>query len=267
MKRWKERIQWRKPLMFCSSKNNSIQLQFFGATALSLFTAASSLNCSFLGGFSGKTALARLSVEAYTWHAVRVCTCCCSWDPSDEPGENSGRRRTAGREPECVTSAPQVSSACTHSGLDSKTRQWNNVRAVEVRLKCVRHLLHSRLTLTDFSQCLATEKKFNCRHISPRRFQNEVIKSKFYRAVFFDAYCVMVNGNCHFYLRCLRLPRLKSFVMFSWWVYCLQWPLASRWKRLRLLPSSWLRSCPTQLTRGKSAYASVPVCRPEQSRK
>lgn len=55
--------------------------------------------------------------------------------------------------------------------------------------------------------------------------------------------------------------------MFSWWVYCLRWPLASRWKRLRLLPSSGLRSCPTRLTRGKSAYANVPVCRPEQGGK
>lgn len=49
----------------------------------------------------------------------------------------------------------RLSSACTHSGLDSKTQQWNNVRAVKVRLKRVRHLLP---TLTDFSQCLATEK-------------------------------------------------------------------------------------------------------------
>lgn len=40
--------------MFCSSTNNSTQLQFFGATSLSLFTVASSLNGSFLGGFSGK---------------------------------------------------------------------------------------------------------------------------------------------------------------------------------------------------------------------
>lgn len=67
----------------------------------------------------------------------------------------------------------QVSSACTHSGWDSKTQQWNNVRAVKVPLKRVRHLSP---TLTDFSQCLATERKCNCHRISPRRFQSEVIK-------------------------------------------------------------------------------------------
>lgn len=108
--------------MFSSSKNNSIQLQFFGATALSLFTVASSLNCSFLGG--GGVSPERPRSLGFLRRLTLDMLCVCAHVAARGTPQTS-LEKTAGGEgrqdvsPSALQAHLKVSSARAHSGLDS----------------------------------------------------------------------------------------------------------------------------------------------------